>query len=141
MDVSLVTSLPPVTVSSRPGTALPDFAQATPAVLEQVSSKIDISNPTPSKAGTPGTDETSKAPSQNQLAQAIKQVNDAFSQKGQNLYASFEEDKITGIQVVKIVEKKTNEIIRQMPPKEIVAFAQSLEVEQGWRGWLILDKA
>lgn len=141
MDVSLVTSLPPATVSSRPGIALPDFAQATPAVLEQVSSKIDISSPIPSKADASGTDETSKTPSQNQLAQAIKQVNDAFSQKGQNLYASFEEDKITGIQVVKIVEKKTNEIIRQMPPKEIVAFAQSLEVEQGWRGRLILDKA
>lgn len=38
------------------------------------------------------------------------------------------------------MDKKTNEVVRQLPVKEIVAFAQSLEVPQGWRGQLILDK-
>ena len=95
----------------------------------------------PPDAGISGTDETSNTPSSKLLDQAIKQVNDAFNQNGKDLYVSFENDKITGIQVIKIMEKKTNEIIRQMPPREMIAFAQSLEVPQGWRGQLILDKA
>lgn len=77
------------------------------------------------------------APSSSQVAQAVKQVNDAFSQKGLALYASFEKDKITGIDIVQIKEKKSNEVIRQLPLKGMVAFAQSLELPEGWRGqWI-----
>ena len=141
MGVSLDTALPPVATSSRYGTGSSGSAQATPATLDQAPSKTNRPGFVPSQTGTSGADETHKTLSPDQLAQAIKQVNDAFSQKGQNLYASFEKDKITGIHVVKIIEKKTNEIIRQMPPKEIVAFAQSIDAAQGWRGQLLLDKA
>jgi uncharacterized FlaG/YvyC family protein len=71
---------------------------------------------------------------------AVRQVNDAFTKKQQNLFAAIEKDQITGIAVFKIMDKKTNEVVRQLPVKEIVSFAQSLEVPQGWRGQLILDK-
>ena len=64
-------------------------------------------------------------------SQAIKQANDSFQQKGQNLYATFEKDKATGISVVKIVDKKTNETISQLPVKEMVAFANFLEHPHG----------
>lgn len=138
MDISLATALPPVAVSSRDGTGSSGSVQATPPMPDQAPSKIDRS--VPLQADTWGTDESRKVPS-NQLAQAIKQVNDAFNQRGQNLYASFEKDKITGIQIVKIVEKKTNEVISQMPPKEVVAFAKSVDAAHGWRGRLVLDKA
>ena len=141
MSVSLVTALPSVITPSRSGIGSSGSVQATSAVFDAAPLEIPASSSASSKAGASGMDEALKDPSQNHLAQAIKRVNDAFSQRGQNLYASFEKDKITGIDVVKIVEKKTNEIIRQMPPKEMVAFAQSMEVEQGWRGRLILDKA
>jgi len=141
MAVSLDTALPPVSTSGRYGTGSSESVQTAPATPDQTPSKINKSGFVPSQTGTSGADETRKAPSSDQLAQAVKQVNDAFSQKGQNLYASFEKDQITGIHVVKIVEKKTNEIIRQMPPKEIVAFAQSIDAAQEWRGRLLLDKA
>ena len=141
MEVSLGAALPPVAIPDRLGGGASGYAQAAPAVANWIPPKIDTPSSTPSQADISGTAETRNTPSQNQLAQAIKQVNDAFSQKNQNLYASFEEDKATGIQVVKIVEKKTNEIIRQMPPKEIIAFAQSFDAAQGRRGQLILDKA
>ncbi|MBI3903063.1 MAG: flagellar protein FlaG [Nitrosomonadales bacterium] len=75
------------------------------------------------------------------LAQAVKQVNETFSQKGQSLYASFEKDKDTGISVVKIVDKKTNETISQLPPKQMVAFAQSMEASQAMHGKLLHYKA
>jgi len=78
-----------------------------------------------------------ETPSSNRVAQAVKQVNDAFIQKGLNLYASFEKDKISGVDIVKIMEKKSNEVIRQLPPEEVVIFAQSLELPAGWRGqWI-----
>ena len=141
MAASLDTALPPVATSSRYGAVSSWSAQTTPATLDHAPSRANKSSFVPSQAGTPETDKTRKAPSPDQLAQAIKQVNDAFIQKRQNLYASFEKDKITGIHVVKIVEKKTNEVIRQMPPKEIVAFAQSIDAAQEWRGRLLLDKA
>lgn len=76
-------------------------------------------------------------PTSNQIAQAVRKVNDSFTQKGINLYASFEKDQISGVSVVKILEKKSNEVIRQLPPIEVVAFAQSLELPEGWRGqWI-----
>jgi uncharacterized FlaG/YvyC family protein len=96
-----------------------------------------VSNPASSTASTSNTAVTKETPSTNQVAQAVKQVNDAFTQKGLNLYASFEKDKITGIEVVKIKEKKSNEVIRQFPPQETLAFAQSLDLPEGWRGqWI-----
>ena len=136
MNVSFVTVSP---VPSRLDAG--SLGSAIPAALDQAPSKVDTSSSVPSQAGSSGMDETHNVPSLSQLARAVSQVNDAFSQKGQNLYASFEKDKITGIHMVKIVEKKTNEIIRQMPPKEVIAFAQTLEASQGGRGQLILDKA
>ena len=92
-------------------------------------------------AGASKTTDIREAPSADRLAQAVKQVNDSFNQKGHNLYASFEKDKLTGINVVKIVDKKTNETISQMPPKEIVKLAQLIEYSQGIRGQLIHDIA
>lgn len=140
MDVSLLADLHPITAPSRAGNGASSSIQSAPAVLEQVSSNTDISG-VPSKTDASGINETRIDTSHSNLAKAIKQVNDAFNKRGENLYASFEKDEATGIQLVKIVEKKTNEIIRQMPPKEIVAFAQSLDDDQEWRGRLILDKA
>ena len=141
MDVASLADLHSIATPSRTGNGLPSSAQSVPAVLERASSNTDAPVSVPSKTDAPGVNETRNDTSSGNLAKAIKQVNDAFSKRGENLYASFEKDEATGIQLVKIVEKKTNEIIRQMPPKEIIAFAQSLDAEQGWRGRLLLDKA
>jgi len=73
-----------------------------------------------------GVDVAAPAPSSERIAQAIKQVNDAFVQNGQNLYASFEKDKATGINVIKILDKNTEEEVRQYPSKAIIAIAESL---------------
>jgi len=77
------------------------------------------------------------ASSASKLDQAVKQVNESFQQKGQNLYAAFEKDKTTGINIVKIVDKRTNETISQMPSEEIVKLAQFLENPQGMGGKLL----
>lgn len=82
-----------------------------------------------------------QAPSPEHVAQAVQQVNEAFSQRGQDLYASIERDKDTGINVVKVLDKKTNEVISQFPSKEIIAIAESIDSAQEDRGQLLNVKA
>ena len=82
-------------------------------------------------------DAVTKNPSPAQVKYAVNQVNDAFIERGQNLYASLEKDKETGIHVVKLLDKNTKEIVRQYPSKEIVAVAAALTQYQESRGNLI----
>jgi flagellar protein FlaG len=78
-----------------------------------------------------------KNPSSAQVSQAVRQVNDAFAQKGQNLYASLEKDKETGIHVVKLLDKNTKEVVSQYPSKEIVAIAAAITQYQESKGQLL----
>jgi len=127
VDVSQIASRH-ASISSRPSTGgSPGSDQPSPA----------LASPVTTKKASSATADTLPSPAPDRVAQAIKQMNDAFTQKGQDLYATFEKDKIAGIDIVKIMDKKTNEVIRQLPPKEIVAFAQALELPQGWRGQLL----
>lgn len=136
MDVSSV-SAPSVTIPSRSGAgtqgAVPSISSVSAQAPTKASGKTDTPTLPASNTGT----STRDAPSSDSLAQAVKQVNDSFTQNGQNLYAAFEKDKATGIDVVKIVDKKTHETIRQLPLKEMVALAQFLQNPQGLRGKLI----
>lgn len=127
MDV-LQVSPQPVTVANR---------QNAGGASDSVQSAPVASTPVPSAASAPIAAVAAPPPSSNQVEQAVRQVNEAFTQKGLNLYASFEKDKITGIDVIQFKDKNTKEVIHQIPSKEILAFAQSLELPQGWRGqWI-----
>ena len=120
MDTSPIASTPPATIPNSP------------AAGEQNSARVvspATSGPIVQRVAAPKTTDALHPVSSDHLAQAVKQVNDAFSQRGQDLYASFETDKATGIDVVKIVDKTTKETINQMPPREIIAFAQSLDAQ------------
>jgi uncharacterized FlaG/YvyC family protein len=70
-------------------------------------------------------------PSPAQITQAIKQINDAFVQGGQNVYASFEYDKAVGMEVIKFTDSNTNEVISQVPSKAALAIAQAIQNSQG----------
>ena len=124
---------------------LPVYHQPVSSTIRQDSGRELVSAPTApavsrtaiAVADSAGTAAAKEAPTSNQVAQAVKQVNEAFAVKGLNLYASFEKDKISGVDIVKILEKKSNEVIRQLPPQEMVAFAQTLVLPEGWRGqWI-----
>jgi uncharacterized FlaG/YvyC family protein len=64
-------------------------------------------------------------------------VNDAFSQRNQNVYASIGRDPATGIEVVKIVDQDTKETISQFPSKAVLAIAQSIQNSPGSGGKLL----
>ena len=147
MDVSSVSAVLATSPISQSVVTLRAPAQATPAA-NSVSAQTDSIPVRENRAsGLPSTNtnapavETYDAPSADSLSKAVRQLNDSFKQEGQNLYATFEKDKVTGINVVKIVDNKTNETINQIPSKEIVALAQFLEQPQDMRGKLIHDTA
>ena len=100
-----------------------------------------VSAPSPVAQKTAAADVAPQAPSPERVEQAVQQVNDAFSQKGQNLYAAIERDKETGINVVKVLDKNTEEVISQFPSKEIIAIAEAIDQSQEDKGQLLNVRA
>ena len=119
MDIYPIASAPVITPNNPSAGGQDSAPTVTPAVSGSVSPAVTASKTTAT---------TRPAPTDH-LEQAIKQVNDAFNQSGKNLYASFEKDKATGITVVQITEKTTKEIVSQIPSKEIIALAQSIDAQ------------
>ncbi|MDX8399389.1 MAG: flagellar protein FlaG [Gallionellaceae bacterium] len=81
------------------------------------------------------------APAPEQVDRAIDQVNEAFQQKGQNLRALIDRDEGTGVSVVKVMDKETDEVVSQFPSKEILAIAESIRQFQEGKGYLVNTNA
>lgn len=64
-----------------------------------------------------------------QLAQAVKELSRAVEPLGQSIQFSI--DQQTGKTVVKIVDSSTNEVIRQTPGEEVLAFARTMDRLEG----------
>lgn len=71
------------------------------------------------------------------VAKAVEQVNEAFAEKGKNLHALIERDEATGISVVKVLDKSTEEVISQFPSKEVLAIAEAIRQYQEEKGQLL----
>jgi flagellar protein FlaG len=96
-----------------------------------------LSRSTASPVQTAAAVEPPKAvPSTEQVTQAIKSINKAMESLSQSLEFSIDSD--THITVVKVVDKQTNDVIRQMPTKEALEIAKALDQV---RGLLIRQKA
>lgn len=64
-----------------------------------------------------------------QVAQAVKDINKSL--QGMNQGLEFTIDSDTKETVVKVVDQKTKEVIRQMPTKEALEIAKALDQMQG----------
>lgn len=139
MEVLRVATLP-VSISSRPD-AVTGFSSARPVTTppSTIPSSLTGLNAEPSRANSSNTVESRDISPTDPLAQAVEQVNNIFSKKGKDLYAAFEKDKLTGIDVVKIVDYKTNETVGQLPIKEMIKLAQLMEYQQGIKGHLVYN--
>lgn len=71
-----------------------------------------------------------------QLKEAVEKVNKTIRALSQDL--QFTVDEQTGIDLVKVVDKETKEVIRQIPSEEMVAIAKRLDE---LRGLIIRQKA
>ena len=70
-----------------------------------------------------------------QLKQATEKINQAVKMLASNLTFSVDED--TGLNVVKVIDTETDEVIRQIPSEETLAIAKALDQLQGL---LVRDK-
>ena len=125
MDAALVAS---TYVAIGTGQGAPNFVGVSAPV---------VSSPQPDGASVANAVGSSVAPSSGQITQAVKQINDAFTQGGQNIFASFEFNKATGMEVIKFTDPNTNSIIGQVPSKAVLGIAQALQQSLSSKGLLI----
>jgi flagellar protein FlaG len=80
---------------------------------------------------TQSTAQTGKVapPSNEQLNQAVKQIQDVIKQTANSLQFSIDED--LGVSIVKVVDTESKKLIRQIPSEEVLAIAKALDKLQG----------
>lgn len=119
-------------VTSTPNDGGQVLAQNTPANVNSAASKSVVTK-------TVSVEDVSniQAPSQARVAKAVEHVNEAFTQKGQDLFTSIEKDQATGISVVKMTDKNTKELISQFPEKVVIAMAAAIGESLDAKGQLI----
>jgi uncharacterized FlaG/YvyC family protein len=109
------------------------------------SASLNLVTGTPNDGGqvlaktTPaeGVVSSTQAASKESVAKAVEQVNETFTQKGQDLFASIEKDKATGINVVKVTDRNTKELVSQFPEKIVIAMAAAIGESLDSKGQLI----
>ena len=72
---------------------------------------------------------TAQSNSEQSVHQAAQKIQETVNNLAQNLRFSVDED--TGKTIVKVIDTQTNEVIRQIPSKEAVEIARTLEKMQG----------
>lgn len=72
-----------------------------------------------------GAPQEASAPSKEELAQALKSINSVLQDRAPGL--EFSIDSASDRAVVKVVDKDTQEVIRQMPSREAMEIAQALD--------------
>lgn len=80
-----------------------------------------------------------KQPSSEQVKGAAENISRAMKQVNQNLEFEFTMDTDTNKTIVKVVDRQTGELVRQMPSEETVAIARSIDRFQ--RSLLLNQKA
>ncbi|HZX28835.1 MAG TPA: flagellar protein FlaG [Telluria sp.] len=74
-------------------------------------------------------EKTAKAPPQEQLDQAVANINKTLQDLSQDL--EFSVDKDSNRTIVKVVDQKTKEVIRQIPSPEALEIAKALDTVRG----------
>ncbi len=127
MNVSNInSSLPPVRTTSA-DLAAPDARAArstAPSDATQVLTEQSV-------AQTQKTETTRE-----KLEEAVKQVNDFVQPFNNGLQFSLDDD--TGKTIVKVIDKATEEVIRQFPSEEMLGIAKAIDT---MKGLLIQQKA
>lgn len=73
----------------------------------------------------------SSAAVQDQVKNAVENVNRAVQNMAHGSNVEFIVDKDTKINVIKVVDKTTSEVIRQFPSEEILSIAKAIDTLQG----------
>ena len=122
-----------MTISSL-NTAGPSLAQSLPGLQPQSSGGSTAVQP-----GSGG-QQTQAMPSAAQVQQAMKTVQDMVQAQASNLQFSLDQE--TGKTIVTVVDSNTNQVIRQIPSKEMLAIAHAIDQMQSkGQGLMLSQKA
>lgn len=78
---------------------------------------------------TDAVDQASAVQPQEQLQEAVKSVNSMMQSLSQNLEFSVDPD--SNRTIVRVIDQQTNQVLRQMPSKEMLEIAKALDQLQG----------
>lgn len=118
-------SQPVVALSNRQQQELPVqlSADERPAVTPETTKAVAGVADTKQQANSK--DAKEKPPSASELADAIKKLNEAVKLYKGDLQFTVDED--TQLQVVKVVDRGSKELIRQIPSPEVVRIAKAID--------------
>lgn len=74
------------------------------------------------------------AETNNELVKQKKPIEPQLPQvqvNGQGLSLRFKTDDVAGIRVIEVVDRESGDVVRQIPPEEVVDFIRSLEKNKG----------
>jgi flagellar protein FlaG len=106
-------------------------AGALPLSSPPTPRKLSISNvdTVVSPASTADSQINNSPKSEDQVKQAVQKIQGAVDNLAHNLRFSIDED--TGKTIIKVVDVHTDEVIRQIPSKEAIEIARTLDKVQG----------
>ena len=84
---------------------------------------------TDSQATQTNASQNAKEPSKEELTKAVEKIQKFVSNTASDIQFSLDED--SGMTVVKVIDRSTKDVIRQIPSKEMLELAQALERLQG----------
>ncbi len=122
MDISQLASVSQA-LGNQQGAALAQSPSATSGSAEVRAQTVS------SLSASAAIQAEEKEPDQASIRQAVDRINEVVQSLTSNLEFSVDED--TGINVIKVVDNETGDVIRQIPSKEVLAIAQSLSQLQG----------
>jgi flagellar protein FlaG len=100
-----------------------------PVASKTEDKQVQLAAQAPATAKTGKADEAAPAATREQVKDAVKQINQAMRANDQALEFSIDEDSKETI--VKIVDRKTREVVRQIPSPEALEIAKSLDKMMG----------
>ncbi|MGV8893083.1 MAG: flagellar protein FlaG [Burkholderiaceae bacterium] len=116
--------------AGAPSLAAANARATAPQPVSQVTSQVAL------ETGSKAVQAIQPAPSTDEVRDAIKKIEQVISPTAQDLRFSIDED--TGITVVKLIDTKTQTVLRQIPTVEMVEISKALDKLQGL---LVREKA
>ena len=108
--------------TTQPAPAFVDKKVADPAPVNTDAQSVI-------ETAVPAVGESQPAPTLAQVTQAINSINQAMSAMSSDIQFSVDED--SNKTIIKIVDQKTKEVLRQIPSAEALAIAKALDQAQG----------
>ncbi len=130
----------PAPVASHGNAGSPAVAVSVPTGNAHVELQQPAATPVTGTQGTPAaqpTDAHAAQPTNAQIQSAVDKANQAMQQANTGVEFSIDTD--TKRSLIKVVDTKTGETIKQFPSKEMIAISQS--IDQFQKGLLLKQKA